>query len=73
MSQAGQCGTLNGFNSLNLRLAALGKENPFAACKQAKEYPNLAAAKADLTTVGEKIMVWQGGLRVGCIRITPTG
>lgn len=53
--QAGQCGTLNGFHSLNHRLAALKRTNPFAICKQAKDYPNLTEAKADLAKVGADI------------------
>eukprot|EP00667_Euglena_gracilis_P010853 EG_transcript_11056 len=54
--QAGQCGTINAFHSLNRRLSELGHRNPFERCKQAKDYRNFAEAKADLKLVGEDIL-----------------
>jgi alanine dehydrogenase len=54
--QAGQCGAINAFHSLNHRLATLGQPNPFERCKQALNYPDFPSAKADLKAMGEAIL-----------------
>lgn len=52
---AGYAGMVNGFFTLGKRLHALGIKNQFEKIKQAKDYPNLDAAKNIIKELGSEI------------------
>lgn len=52
---AGYAGMVNGFFTLGKRLHALGIQNQFEKIKQAKDYPDLEAAKEEITKLGKKL------------------
>lgn len=52
---AGYAGMVNGFFTLGQRLNALRIQNQFEKIKQAKDYPNLEAAKEEITKLVEKL------------------
>lgn len=52
---AGYAGMINGIFTLGQRLKALGIPNHFEKIKQAKDYPNLDAAKDDIKELGTEL------------------
>jgi len=52
---AGYAGMVNGLFTLGRRLKALGISNQFENIKQAKDYPNLEAAKQEIKKLGENL------------------
>ena len=53
--QAGQAGMINTLWSCGQRLRALGEETPLAQLRQARHYPDLKAAKAQLDELAEEL------------------
>jgi alanine dehydrogenase len=51
-TQAGQAGMIDTLWAYGQRLTHIGIENPFSAIKQAIQYPNLVAAKEEISRIG---------------------